>query len=253
MHPAFPPTCWISATVPKAGNRSEENEDAIAASPATLRFAVADGATEGWESGKWAAHLATAYVDEPPSPANFPAWLAATQQEWNPPFQAGSAPWYAEIKQRAGSYSTLLGIEFSIAPKAHVWTWKAIAIGDSCLFQIRAGRVEGVFPISNLSGFGNHPPLVPSPTTSVCPEPEWLAGRSEPEDLFLLATDAVAAYLVSLSTPDAWSPVLVAVREGLRIRDPKPLLEWFPTVHAIRNDDLSVVVIRTPDVPETPT
>ena len=70
MPPAFPPMCWISATLPKAGNRPEENEDAFAASSAAaLRFAIADGATEGWESGRWAAHLANAYVDKPPSPA----------------------------------------------------------------------------------------------------------------------------------------------------------------------------------------
>lgn len=251
MPPAFPPMCWISATLPKAGSRPEENEDAIAASSAALRFAIADGATEGWESGRWAAHLATAYIDKPPSPADFPAWLTATQQGWRIPPQTGSTPWYAEIKQRAGSYSTLLGIEFRMAAKTRDWTWRAIAIGDSCLFQIRKGSVEGVFPISTPSGFGNNPPLVPSPRTSVCPEPEWLAGRSEPQDLFLLATDAVAAYLVRLSTPDAWSPVLVAVREGLRIEDPEPLVEWFRTVQAVRNDDLSMIAISIPAVPET--
>ncbi|HEV3385093.1 MAG TPA: hypothetical protein VG097_09765 [Gemmata sp.] len=241
---------WISATLSKAGNGPEENEDAIAASPTKARFAVADGATEGWESAKWAGHIATAYIEKPPSPANFDAWLADVRKGWKIPPQAVTAPWYAEMKQEAGSYSTLLGIEFRIAADSHSWTWKAIAIGDSCLFQIRAGRVNGVYPISTPAGFGNNPPLLPSPETSVCPEPEWLAGRSEPKDLFILATDAVAAYLVGRKKPDSWSPVLLAVQEGLRHRTPEPLLKWFPTVQAVRNDDLSLVAVLIPAVPE---
>jgi hypothetical protein len=244
---------WISATLPKAGNRPEENEDAFAASPATGRFAVADGASEGWESGKWAAHLASAYIKKPPNPTNFDAWLTAIRGRWKIPTQAGPAPWYAEMKQQAGSYSTLLGIEFRVALHSRVWAWKAIAIGDSCVFQIRAGRAIGVYPISTPSGFGNQPPLLPSPPASICPEPEWLAGRSEPQDLFLLATDAIAAYLVGLVAPAAWSPVLVAIQEGLRLGSPEPLLEWFHTVQAVRNDDLSLVAILIPAAPETPT
>ena len=133
------------------------------------------------------------------------------------------------------------------------WTWKAIAIGDSCVFQIRAGRVSVVHPISTPAGFGNNPPLLPSPPASVCPEPEWLAGWGEPLDLFLLATDAVAAYLVGKNKPDSWSPILHAVEEGLRLGTPEPLLEWFPKVQASRNDDLSLIAIRVPAVPEAPT
>jgi hypothetical protein len=252
MNPPLPSISWISATVPKAGNRREENEDAVAASSESLRFAVADGASEGWESGKWAAHLANAYVDEPPSPANFETWLAATRQAWKTPPETGPAHWYAEIKQKSGSFSTLLGVEFRIAPKARTWMWKAVAIGDSCLFQLRNGRLEGMFPISSSVGFGNNPPLVPSLPASICPEPEWLAGRSDPQDLFLLATDAIAVYLAKLPTPDAWSPVLDAIREGLQIRDPKHLRELFHTVQAARNDDLSLIAFQIPGVPETP-
>lgn len=251
MPPAFPLTCWISATASKAGNRPEQNEDAIAASPETLRFAVTDGATEGWESGRWATHLAAAYVDGPPSPVNFPEWVATTRQAWKTTPQNGSAPWYAEVKQRAGSFSTLLGVEFRMSPQASAWTWKAVAIGDSCLFQIRSGHVETSFPITTASGFGNHPSLISSSPATPCPEPEWLAGRSEPQDLFLLATDAVAAYLTRLATPDAWSPFLVAIHEGLRVGKSRPLLDWFRSVRAVRNDDLSVVAIRIPDATET--
>jgi hypothetical protein len=251
MKHTAPKTSWIAATVAKAGNRPDENEDAIAASPETLRFAVTDGATEGWESGKWATHLAAAYIKRPPTPVDFTEWLTAAQESWEAPSRTGSVPWYASIKQDSGSFSTLLGFEFRLASKTPAWTWKAIAIGDSCLFHLRAGHVEAVFPISNSSAFGNDPPLVPSSSTSVCPEPEWLAGRCESDDLFLLATDAVAAFLLRFATAEEWSPVLAALGLGLETKgNTKPLLEWLRTVQSVRNDDLSVVAVRIPAVPE---
>lgn len=72
---------WIAATVPKAGSRAEENEDAPAGDAKRVRFALADGATEGWQSGGWARHLVKAYVERPPGPADFDQWLAIVRQK----------------------------------------------------------------------------------------------------------------------------------------------------------------------------
>ena len=243
---------WVSATISKRGLRPEENEDAIEASPAKLRFAIADGATEGWESGPWATCLAKAFADQPPTPANFPEWLATTQSKWRPRQDSGPVSWFAEIKQEEGSFATLVGIEFRFSQQPARWAWKAVAIGDSCLFQVREGSLLQVFPITTQEGFGSNPQLVPSLPAIACPEPEWLAGLGQPLDLFILATDAVAAHLVALKTPNEWSPVLAAIEKGLQTRDPATLLEWFPSVQAIKNDDLSVIAIQIPGTAEAP-
>src|SRR5262245_23249421 len=100
---------WVSATVAKVGHRPEENEDAAAASPDELRFAVADGATEGWESGPWAARLANAYVRRPPGPADFDRWLAKVRRDWKPAAEAGPMAWYAAEKRDQGSFAALVG------------------------------------------------------------------------------------------------------------------------------------------------
>src|SRR5205085_10779692 len=96
----------IAVSVPKAGHRPDENEDAHAA--AGGRFAVADGASEGWASGPWARALAAAYAATPPDPDTFPGWLAAARATFESPATGDS--WYAEAKQAQGAFATLLGV-----------------------------------------------------------------------------------------------------------------------------------------------
>jgi hypothetical protein len=233
---------WISATVPKRGNRPEENEDASAAAPDGLRFAVADGATEGWESGPWAAHLVAAYIARPPEPADFADWLTAVQK-WAPPPREGPQAWYVAEKEEQGSFATLAGLELRHSRRSAEWAWRAGAVGDSCLFHVRGTELALAFPLESAGAFGNRPALVPSSTTLKCPDPEWCAGRGRPGDLLLLATDAGAARLFD---PDTRASALAAVRAALADRDPAPLSDWCRTVQDTTNDDVSVVAIRLP-------
>lgn len=243
-----PPLPWVSASVPKAGNTAAENEDAAAASPGRLRFAVADGATEGWQSGGWATHLATAYARRPPTPADFPDWLAAARAAWTPP-AAGGASWYAEVKQEQGSFATLLGVEFRPAAKPPGYVWKAVAVGDSCLLVLRGDRFETAFPVSSAAAFDTRPPLVPSSPAVPCPGPEWLAGRVEPGDLVLLATDAVARYLLGLAAPFAGNPVIDAARAEVGSARPARLLESLRALGDDLHDDSSLLAVLVPAAP----
>ena len=244
--PAAPPS-WVTVSVPKVGNRPEENEDAAAADPELLRFAVADGATEAWQSGAWASRLADAYIRRPPTPTDFPAWLATVRQ-WESPPVPGGGSWYAELKQEQGSFATLLGLELRRPKEGAGMAWRAVAIGDSCLLVVRGGRVETAFPIASVDGFGNRPALVPSSLTTACPEPEWLAGRAEPGDVLVLATDALARHLLGLTERRAWEPILVAVTADSTDRD--PLLKWLSARRPLLNDDATALVVRVPARPE---
>jgi Protein phosphatase 2C len=240
-----PPTLdWISASIPKVGHRREENEDAIAAAPARFRFALADGATEGWESRDWAVSLATAYVRHPPTPADFPAWLGVAREQWRPTVPETPAAWYAAEKQQQGSYATLVGLELRTtqAPPGR-WGWKALAIGDSCLLQVRDEALEVSFPLTARAEFGDRPALVPSASHVACPEPDWLAGFAAPGDLFLLASDAVASQLLDR---EGLTRALGAVRASLRDRDRIPIIDWMREVQSTVNDDVSLVAIRIP-------
>jgi hypothetical protein len=244
MSTSPPSVAWISATLAKTGNRDEENEDAVATDAEGLRFALADGATEGWQSGAWAAHLATAYIRTPPGPADFDNWLAATRRGWTPPAVTGSVAWYTEVKQQQGSFAAIVGVEFRRTGEGG-WAWKAVAVGDSCLLQIRGGKLETAFPLASAEGFGNAPPLIGS-SASPCPPPEWLAGRAEPADLFLLATDAVAAHLMGLKGK-GWDAALSVIRDAITSQDSAGLHEFLRNIQKAHNDDASLIAIRIPD------
>ena len=239
--PAQPVPEWICATVPKRGNRAAENEDATAVSPDALRFAVADGATEGWESGPWAARLVAAHVASPPEPASFADWLAAIRNGL-PATEDGAQPWYVAEKQAEGSFATLAGLE--LCPRGESeWTWRAVAVGDSCLFHVRAGELALAFPLESAAAFGNRPALVPSARTAACPEPQWYAGRAGAGDLLLLATDAAAARLFD---PDARTAAVTAVAVAMAAIDPAALTDWCRGVQAVVNDDVTMLAIRLP-------
>ncbi|MCI0699923.1 MAG: protein phosphatase 2C domain-containing protein [Planctomycetia bacterium] len=237
---------WISASIPKIGNRAEENEDAVAADG--LRFVVADGASEGWESGAWATRLGAAYIRQPPSPSDFPKWLAEVREGWAPQTSAGPVPWYASVKQEQGSFATLTGLELRRSQRSTDWAWRSVAIGDSCMLHVRGEELQAAFPLTSPKAFGNHPCLVPSSTTTPCPTPEWFAGRADPDDLLLLATDAAAARLLD---PPALIPALAAIHESLRFRDPAALVDWCREVQTTTNDDVSVIAIHLPPAQET--
>jgi hypothetical protein len=245
--PPPPGPQWVSATVPKRGSRAGENEDAAAAAADGLRFAVADGATESWESGPWAAHLAAALVGRPPAPADFADWLAAARGDWFALDDDEDArPWYAAEKQREGSFATLLGLELRRSRRPGEWAWRAVAVGDSCLFHVRAGRLVQAFPVESAAGFGNRPPLVPSSPAAGCPEPEWCAGRAAPGDLLLLATDAAAARLFD---PAARAAAAAAVGAALAAAPPAPAAElaaWCRGVQDHAHDDVTVLAVRLP-------
>ena len=241
---------WISGTLAKAGHRPEENEDAIAVAPERLRFAIADGATEGWESGRWARQLALSYARSGCSPVDFADWLAQARRGWRPRSVAGSAAWYAQEKQDQGSYATLLGVELRRpSENGQRWGWKAVAVGDSCLLHVRDGSVKLSFPLTGREQFGDRPPLVPCRAEAGCPEPEWLAGHAGPGDLLLLASDGVASQLFDFATlPTA----LEAARGALDARDKAPVLNWLRELQTRVNDDVSVIAILIPDAPEIP-
>jgi hypothetical protein len=232
---------WIAASVPKAGSRAEENEDAAVGDANRVRFAIADGASEGWQSRGWAKFLARAFVERPPGPADFDRWLAVVRSKWTPPAPKAEA-WYAEVKSEQGSFATLLGLEFRLATDPPGLVWKCAAVGDSCLFLVRGAKFDVTFPLAAADAFGNQPPLVPSSAERECPEAEWLAGWSEPGDLFLLATDAVAKLL--LEANDAAHPLIQAAEQGIAEGSAAPIAEKLSRLRSRLKDDATLLAVK---------
>jgi hypothetical protein len=192
--------------LPKSGADASECEDAIGVNPRALRFAVADGATEAFDARNWARRLAERWVlDEPPSLSveTFRAWVAA-QGEWlQANWQGRKLSWYAEEKARAGSFAAFVGVQFELDEGAA--RWRALALGDSCLIQLRAGAICKALPLSDFQSFTATPILVPSLATMQAALVRTVVGDGtiEAGDCFFLLSDAASAWYLRLAAEGA--------------------------------------------------
>ena len=160
MPPADAPPRWYAFRLAKAGHSAEEYEDAFAA--AAGRFAVADGASEASFAADWAKLLAEGFVAAKGKPWQGLDWLPPLRKRWAAAVDGRALPWYAETKRDAGAYATLLGLVLQPAAGKKPGTWRALAVGDSCLFHTRGGRVLAAFPLERSTAFGSQPPLLGS-------------------------------------------------------------------------------------------
>ena len=110
---------------PKAGNRTEEYEDAfwpvrgVNREGDRFRFAVADGATETSFSGLWAQLLVRSFGAGTLRQAHFDASLRPARVSWRRAVSSKPLPWYAEAKVLDGAYAALLGVELMGHARSH--------------------------------------------------------------------------------------------------------------------------------------
>jgi hypothetical protein len=233
--------------LPKEGCSTSECEDAVAEHTRALRFAIADGATEGFDSRAWARLLVGRWlrVDPPAITAeDFQPLVRFLGLGLHGRWQGKALPWYAEEKAKLGSFAAFLGIQFFI--QQNQLSWKAIALGDCCLVHQRDSKICAAFPISESESFGSHPVLVPSLgwlQEKAFAELKVLEGTAEEGDEFLLLSDAIAAWY--LRKTDASEQERGKLRSLLKGRDREELEKLVRNSRhqgTMRNDD--VVALR---------
>lgn len=184
--------------LPKEGASAEECEDAVAADDTALCYAVADGATEAFDAGRWARLLAEDWVGSPSPPTSadgFRAWAAAQGERLHAGWSELSLPWYAEEKRRAGSFAAFVGVKFG--GQGAALRWRAAALGDSCFVQTRGGSVVEALPLGKSADFNSSPILLPSaeaPREAALAHAVFREGEAAPDDVFFLMSDALAAW-----------------------------------------------------------
>jgi len=236
----------------KAGNQLREYEDAFAANMGhdgrVWRFAVADGATDAYRSGAWAralveqATVGELNLSEPPT-------LAAIQETFTTTLasdiETGALPWFAEEKARLGAFAALAVLE--LRDRGGDRTWRASAVGDSCLFHIRHDCLVACFPLETADAFGSSPYLVGSQSdpADIAARVEFASGGWQPGDEFLLASDALAEWFLGRVEAEErpW--------EEFQVERSRANFEgWVETlrrVRRIRNDDTTVLHVWIAD------
>jgi hypothetical protein len=206
------------------------------------------------------------YVTRPPevngAKAAFPEWLAPMQQRWRAGIDWENLPWFAEEKAKSGAFATFLGLTiydpdhlrkstfleratamFRKNEPPQVWKWKAMAVGDSCVFQVRDEKLITCFPISKAEDFNSRPVLLcsnPANNGGVWPEVRFEQGDCKADDLFILATDAVAKWFLDQHALGGkpWD-TLKAIRSQMEFQD---IVARLRSEKTMRNDDATVVL-----------
>jgi hypothetical protein len=231
----------------KDGNAPAEYEDAWRVN--WPRVVVSDGATESSLAGRWARLLTSVFVDAPDSVArsadSFARTAAGTAGQWADELgaylagrEADGKPlkWYERPGLERGAYATLLVVHVDPAG-----SWHAAAVGDSCVFQVSAGKLCQAFPVTEPDKFDDAPQLIGSPDTDpedIAPRVAITAGNLVPGDQLYACTDALAEWFLNA---DAHGRQPWGILAGL---DENSFAGWLAGVrerHEIRNDDVTLV------------
>lgn len=235
----------------KRGNTRDEYEDAYAyrnttriANPPMLGIALADGASESAFSQQWAQLLVDDYAAYPyvkrDTMLKHSRRLAA---EWKNEVWKPDLPWYVEERIRIGAFSTLLGLRIL----KDSGRWKAISVGDTCLFQIHNDQLIRAWPLEKKEDFGRSPALLSTDHVALQGVRKRIAvteGQANTEDTFVLATDALSAWFLE-QNDKAKQPWLT-----LKEVDPHGFEGWIDKLRnsfQIRNDDVTCIICTVAD------
>jgi hypothetical protein len=194
----------------KDGGEPREYEDAFAPSSvdalprARLRCAVADGATESAYSRIWARQLVSGYASGRLTAPDF-VELPVIGRRWAHSVtraleRTAEAPWYLERKADHGAFAAFIGLDLEDREPGRGGAYAAIALGDSCFVQIRAGCMERAFPLDRAVAFNARPVLLPSrpaPADEFAGAISRVAGAWKPGDTFYVMSDALACWFLS--------------------------------------------------------
>jgi hypothetical protein len=203
----------VTFSEPKAGNLPAEWQDGagggvVGDGTRTARFIVLDGATQAYDSLRWVDQLVTSFVsaggDDPRAggprlePRAMRAWFAAMQDQWTADVRAFDSIIEERKFAEVGSFATLLGFEISGLDGPEPF-WRAVALGDTVLFHVRAGRLITTFPPMGPEDFGTLPDGVHTLRSSLDRMTSRLlvgGGILAADDFLFVATDAMAHWIL---------------------------------------------------------
>jgi hypothetical protein len=253
---------------PKHGNSAAEYEDAYwlpiegERRRSRHRYAVADGATESSLAREWARLLVQTYGAR--SYRTLSSTILRARAQWqhvlndylaDREVRCRPLQWYEREKLQQGAFATLLGLELfddlsAIEQRVPGGApgieggWRAAAVGDSCLFQVRDDRLIVAFPMSAAECFDCSPILVSTRRTSPAilrQQVRTIDGTWRLYDSFYLATDALASWFLR-----AWQggDMPWAQLRHVGIRDASDYAAFVAALRscsALKNDDVTLL------------
>jgi hypothetical protein len=230
--------------LPKLDHDASECEDAIAFDLQTARFAVTDGATEAFHAQQWARNLAEHWVRKEATLTleEFRNWVGTEGRELHDSWNGLTMSWYSEEKARTGSFAAFVGVELDL--KSSPPSWKAIALGDTCLLHCRGGALLKSFPLSRSESFNSSPILVASNVAlheSTMSSAMMDSGVCDDGDVLLLMSDGTASWCLQRFENGDFDADFLSGKDDEELRR---FFDGERQAGRIRNDDLAVVRIE---------
>jgi hypothetical protein len=176
--------------------------------PHRARFVVLDGATTAYDPVRWVDQLVRSFAPQANEsqgsqgprlePAAMRAWFAEMQDRWAKDVRDFDSIIEERKFAEVGSFATLLGFEIYGLDGPEPY-WRAVALGDTVLFHVRAGRLIATFPPLGPEDFGTLPDGVHTSPASLDKMTERLligGGVLEAGDFLFAATDAMAQWIL---------------------------------------------------------
>lgn len=212
----YDPHCFYTH---KKAESLSDYQDASDYSVKKGRFAIADGATRSFFPSQWSQLLVERFCQDNDSQNNrlfadrqWQAWLQPIQKKWDRQIRAivEEAPhdkYYIKnpYANKEPGLATFVGLQIGESNDKGI-SWDAMIIGDSCLFQVQGNQIKS-YLISNSQQFDNHPAFFASYDKDNRDPPQFINGYAQPGDFFILATDALAKWMLTYYERSSWQQV----------------------------------------------
>lgn len=250
----------VSFTLPKIGEEVTDSQDAFACclSINGSKVAISDGVSTSFLPKEWARILVERFCSDQEKPNsistieeikdNWSEWLNPLQTQWLEKLvevkKDPTLPWYIKgLKNNNCASATFVGLKLHPPNQEGEKRWEALAVGDSCLFRINLPTNQlDSYPLKKSQDFKT--------TTECChslPEykscsPEYYQGSYEEGDIFILATDALAEWMLKTSEnhQEKWKELLTINNQ----KEFERIIEELREEKLIKNDDTTLVRVN---------
>lgn len=197
----------VHFTMPKIGEQETDIQDACYWSNDGSLAAIADGASTSLWPREWANILVENFCRDNQDSIysiyqRWEKWLRPLQEEWRQYSlkikKDPNIPWYAQgSREKDHGSATFVGLKLLPQDQAGEKRWEALAVGDSCLFQIKANSDELIaFPLDKSEQFTTVTNCFHSLPEYKSYRPDFMDGLYEEGDIFFLVTDALAEWII---------------------------------------------------------
>lgn len=263
---------WRVFELAKEPEHPDQNQDAWWLDAQDGVAAIADGVTSGIFSRQWARILTRAAVEDWPNPSDeerFPQWLVQLRGQWEAEIDTSGLAWYQRAKLREGGFSTLVWLRLlendDLRDGREQSSAEVMAIGDSCLFQVRDDEMLEAFPVDTARAFDSSPLVLGSVDLNRDDQLQFerLEISCNAGDLLVLCTDAVAAWALQRHeqgdpvpwsgywdmSPEAWAAEVCDLRMHSKMRYDDATIVLLRVGQTVGDspEDYSTPAIKLPD------